>query len=147
MNSLFFEKYWPLAAAIIVGVLWFFSRLRLPADYSGLIAGSIALGGVLAGFLAASQSILLALPPDSVVGRLRRGDQLQPLVRYISTAFYSSLGFAVLCLSYYFIDRTKTGWGFDLERALATTWAATGAFALFTIIRISRLMLKIFKVG
>lgn len=135
------EKYWPFAASAIVGALAYRFELRLPVDEKEFLAAAISLGAVLTGFVATAQAILMALPNDTVMGRIRASGYLEELTQYISHALNGTLLFSIVSLIGFFLrvdpDRLPSYYG--------VIWVVSCTFALTAFYRVTSTLMAIMR--
>jgi hypothetical protein len=140
-----FEKSYPLATGLVSAVAWayFFQRfgLHLPNDEKEFFAAALSMGAVLTGFIATAQAILMALPSDSVMGRLRSTGYIEDLVSYISAALLSGFIFCLLNL----IGFALVGGEPLTKQIYSSLWICFGVYSGLTFLRVSRVMLKIMR--
>ena len=141
MNSLGFEKYYPYIFAICGVVAWYFLGQPFPKDVKEFFGAALGLSGTLVGFLATAQSILMALPSDSVMGALKRSGYIDPLTRYMREAFYSLGVFAILNLGGFFLDLNTQ----PLPLWYRLAWVGLGAIGLITFQRVIEIILRIMR--
>jgi len=135
------ERYWPLIAAAAVGAAWHYFKVPLPADEKEFLAAAISLGAVLTGFVATAQAILMALPSDSVMARIRTSGYLDDLIRYIAHALNGTLLFSLFSLAGFFMLRQ----GARLPQWYSTTWIVVAVFAGAAFYRVTKILLKIMR--
>lgn len=139
------EKYYPSATAFITGVAWYFLTPRfdigLPPDQKEFFAAALSMGAVLTGFIATAQAILMALPSDSVMGRLRTSGYINELVSYLSSALFGGFLFCMVNL---------VGFGLLTSSPLvklifSSLWIFFAAYSGLAFIRVSNIMFRIMK--
>ncbi|MDN2675908.1 hypothetical protein [Janthinobacterium sp. SUN033] len=139
--SLTVEKYYPFFLSAVAGCLWWYFSLLLPVDEKEFLAAALSLGAVLTGFIATAQAILMALPSDSAMGRIRATGYLPHLTNYIGTALYGGMVFCAVDLAGFFLlDNTKR-----LPVWFSVVWAIIGIFAALSFFRVTSIMLKIMR--
>lgn len=139
------EKYHPIALAVATAVAWALLSerfaLTMPKDEKEFLAAALGLGAVLTGFIATAQAILMALPSDSVMGRLRTSGYLEDLVEYIGRALHGGFAFCVLNLigfSILYLDK-------DVKSIYWILWIGLAVYAALAFLRISKIMLRIMR--
>lgn len=135
------ERYWPLAVAAVAGAAWYYFKVPLPADEKEFLAAAISLGAVLTGFVATAQAILMALPSDSVMARIRTSGYLDDLVRYIAHALNGTLLFALFSLAGFFLMLP----GVRLPQWYSTAWIVIAVFAAAAFYRVTKILMKIMR--
>lgn len=143
--NLFYEKWHPIALAVLGGIAWWYFSSRggphLPKDEKEFFAAALSMGAVLTGFVATAQAILMALPSDSVMGRLRTSGYVEELTSYIGAALLSGFLFCVLnLLGFCFLTETV-----NLKLAFSTIWFATAIYSALAFLRVTGIMSKIMR--
>ncbi|TFW01524.1 hypothetical protein E4K72_14195 [Oxalobacteraceae bacterium OM1] len=138
---LFVEKCYPHVAALLAGAAWWHFSPDLPADEKEFLAAALSLGAVLTGFIATAQAILMALPTDSVMGRLRTTGYVNDLILYLSDALQGGMAFSVLNVVGFFLIKP----GQHLPTLFAVLWIFFGVFSICAFVRVSKIMLKIMR--
>lgn len=133
------ERYYPNLAASIAAAAWWYFSLKLPADEKEFLAAALSLGAVLTGFIATAQAILMALPNDSVMARLRTSGYVPDLVRYIGSALFGGVLFCTVCLLGFFLLSSDE----MVKKIYSTLWIFLGVFTLLAFYRITTIMMKI----
>ncbi|XYJ09454.1 hypothetical protein ACSUZJ_18990 [Telluria sp. B2] len=141
-----FEKWHPLVIGLTAGIAWayLFQRFgfHLPADEKEFFAAALSMGAVLTGFIATAQAILMALPSDSVMGRLRSTGYIDDLISYISSALLSGFIFCLLNLIGFALISSAS----VVKQIYSSLWIWFAIYAGLTFLRVSRVMLKIMRV-
>lgn len=135
------EKIWPFLAAALSGAAAHWIGICLPADEKEFLAAALSLGAVLTGFVATAQAILMALPQDSVMTRIRNADYLDVLTSYIAHALNGTMLFSVITLFGFFLRSESV----RLPAYYSTIWVAAGVFAGCAFYRVTKLMLTIMR--
>jgi hypothetical protein len=143
--GLIFEKYHPLAFSILAAVAWgwlsYSVGVNMPRDEKEFLAAALSLGAVLTGFIATAQAILMALPSDSVMGRLRSTGYVNDLVEYIGRALFGGFCFCVISLLGFSILYTSP----TFKQVFWGLWIALGVYSGLTFLRVSTIMLRIMR--
>jgi hypothetical protein len=136
------EKVYPLVIASVgAAVAWWYSFALPPGGEKEFLAAALSLGAVLTGFIATAQAILMALPSDSVMGRIRSSGYLNELVSYISQALVGGLLFCFISLlGFYVLDAEA-----DFKRLFAGTWMWSSLFCGVTFYRVTTIMMRIMR--
>jgi hypothetical protein len=139
------EKIYPLLAALCVGTAWYLlsSRfsLSLPKEEKEFFAAALSMGAVLTGFIATAQAILMALPSDSVMGRLRSSGYINELVSYLAASIATGFLFCILNLvGFGLLEATP-----EYKLYFSTLWFFLAAYAGLAFIRVSRIMFRIMR--
>lgn len=137
-RHLWLERWYPYAAALLAGVLWWRFALVLPVDLKEFLAAAISLGAILTGFIATSQAILASLPTDTVVGRLRASGYIEDLICYLAAALYGCLIFSAFSIVGFFLIGALPRW-------YGAIWAALALFSTLAFHRVSRIFFKILR--
>ena len=123
--KLFFEKIYPYLLGLIASVLW----LRMQGT---------TVSGIFVGFLATSKAILMSMS-SPIIEELKRSGYIEELVSYIGQAIWINLLFCSINVIGYFVS-TQAEW-------YSLIWIFISVCALATFIRVTHIMLKIFKHG
>lgn len=140
------ERAYPYVLGVIVGVIYYYCRSRLPAarNPTDLLAALVNVSAIAVGFLATAQSVLLSIEGRTVMKRLKEQGYDKRLFGYLSTSI--SLGFvlAVVSALALIVD-------FDVparwHQVAVAAWAALVVMSLMTWFRIARLFAKILRSG
>lgn len=144
--SLFFERNYPLIAAIAVAGACFYFNARFPIDGKEFLSAAISVGAIFAGFLATAKAILMALPSDSVMGKLRNSGYIEELIRYLLEALYGSLLFCAVSLMGFFLLHTMTNEPLTISsRLYIDAWFALAIYVGLSFIRIANIMVKVLR--
>jgi len=135
--KLFFERVYPYLLGVIAAVIWFRGGGEFPAGDS-LLSATLTVSGVFVGFLATSKAILMSMS-SPIINELKRSGYIDELVSYIGQAIWVNLLFCSVSVTGYFVD-TQSGW-------YSLVWIGVSICALATFIRVTHIMLKIFKHG
>ncbi len=131
------ERHYPLALALVAGVLWQLFDVRFPTSTETLLASALTLGSILAGFLATAKTILISLAGSSTMASLRRTGFLNYVIEYVASGIWSAFGFSVLSLSGFFFSPPPDWY--------ATVWIVGGVYAGATFVRVTRILLKVLR--
>lgn len=126
--------------AAFVGVVFYFFPVPFPAgdNLKDMFSASIGFGAIVAGFIATAISILMSLPSDSVMGRIKATTYLNDLICLLKHCFLSALGFSLYNLiAFFFLG----AFSFYLQVA----WIFFAVYTFYTLFEVSSLMLKILK--
>ncbi|MFC7433923.1 hypothetical protein ACFQNJ_05300 [Hydrogenophaga bisanensis] len=135
--KLFFEKIYPYLFGLIAAAFWFQAEAVFPTGES-LLSATLTVSGIFVGFLATSKSILISMS-SPIIDQLKRSGYIEELVSYIGQAIWVNLFFCSLSVVGYFVD-THSGW-------YSLIWVGASVCALSAFIRVTHIMLKIFKYG
>lgn len=139
--SLKIERYYPAVVAVLCAFGWYRLDLALPKDGKEFLAAALSVGAVFTGFIATAQAILMALPSDSVMARLRTSGYLGDLVRYISAALAGGIVFCLICLfGFYTMDLEER-----FKLYYSTAWVASGIFCVLGFHRVTRILMDIMR--
>ena len=135
--KLFFEKIYPYLLGLIASVLWLRVRGTFPTGDS-LLSATLTVSGIFVGFLATSKAILMSMS-SPIIEELKRSGYIEELVSYIGQAIWINLLFCSINVIGYFVS-TQAEW-------YSLIWIFISVCALATFIRVTHIMLKIFKHG
>lgn len=138
--SLSLERYYPVALALLIGGLSYKFNAPFPGDEKEFLAAALSLGAVLTGFVATAQAILMALPSDSVMGRLRSTGYIDDLIRYIAEALYAGLIFCTMNVAGFYLLKDKHY--FDI---FSSVWVGAFFYSVLSFMRVTRLMMRIMR--
>jgi len=106
-----------------------------------ILAAAISVGSILAGFTGTSKAILMALPPDGVIARVRSSGYIEDLACYMTDALIASLAVCVFSILGYF------SLGEVAEAYYAPVWLMLGVLAISSFWRVSKIMLSILRIN
>lgn len=135
--KLFFEKVYPYLLGLIASAIWFRLEGTFPTGDS-LLSATLTVSGIFVGFLATSKAILISMS-SPIIDELKRSGYIEELVSYIGQAIWVNLLFCSLNVTGYFVS-TQAGW-------YSLSWIGVSVCALTAFIRVTHIMLKIFKHG
>jgi len=140
MNSLSYERWYPLVVAVATTALWGYFDAPFPKDSKEFLAAALSYAATLTGFLATAKAILMAMPSDSVMGRLKSSGYLEDLVRYLREAIYFCLVFCALNLAGFFFDTSNTPIAYWY---LWVFWGTLSSVLFFRVV--AQIMLRILE--
>lgn len=135
--KLCFEKLYPYLFGLIAVTFWFQTEIRFPAGES-LLSATLTVSGIFVGFLATSKSILISMS-SPIIDQLKGSGYIEELVSYIGQAIWVNLLFCCINVAGYFAD-TSSDW-------YSSIWIGVSVCALTAFIRVTHIMLKVFKYG
>ncbi|WP_434148143.1 hypothetical protein ACR2R6_12915 [Methylocaldum gracile subsp. desertum] len=137
--SLTFERFYPwifAAAGLIIGWLM---PVDIPSENrTDLYSAAISLGSIFAGFLTTTKAILMALPSDGLIGRLKISGYMSDLTSYLGQAVCGCLLFCGLNLIGFF----SIG-GF--QSYFDAAWVGLATFSASAFWRTTSIMLAILR--
>lgn len=133
--KLLFERAYPYLFGLMAGWFWWRYGNGFPKGDS-LLSATLTVSGIFVGFLATSKSILISMS-SPVIDELKRSGYIIDLVSYIGQAIWVNLFYCSLCVIGYFVD-SQAAW-------FAASWIATSVCALATFVRVTHIMLKVFR--
>ena len=133
--KLIFEKYYPYLFGVVAWVLWKQLNLMFPTSDS-ILSSTLTVSGIFVGFLSTSKAILVSMN-SQIINELKSSGYIEELVSYIGQAIWINLLFCSFNVLGYFVDTSKF-W-------FSTTWVGIAICSLATFIRVTHIMLKIFK--
>lgn len=134
-NTLTFERFYPYIFGLLASTFWFELGLSMP-EKDSIYSSTLTVAGILVGFLATSKAILLSME-SRILTDLRESGYILDLVAYIGQAIWVNLTFCVINVSSYF-DFDKSAW-------FGVIWIGIAVCALLSFIRVTHIMLQIFK--
>lgn len=135
--KLYFEKVYPYLFGMIAVAFWCRTEALFPTGDS-LLSATLTVSGIFVGFLATSKSILISMS-SPIIDELKRSGYIEELVSYIGQAIWVNLLFCSISVVGYFVD-TRSEW-------YSLIWIGVSVCALATFIRVTHIMLKVFKYG
>ena len=82
--SLTFERYYPWIFSVAAFLFVWLAEPPMPKSPSDLMAASISLGAIFAGFLATAQAILMAMPESGLLSQMRNSGYRPIFGRYFA---------------------------------------------------------------
>lgn len=133
--KLFFERFYPYLFGIIAGLIWWDTNPAFPAS-NAIISATLSVSGIFVGFLATSKAILISMN-SPIIKELKDSGYIHELVSYIGQAIWINLAFCILDVIGYFSNQSAKWY--------AIVWIGLSITALTAFIRVTHIMLKIFK--
>ncbi|MEW5248652.1 hypothetical protein [Microbulbifer discodermiae] len=130
-----FEKAYPYILAIIAGSLWWIINIGFPSD-NAIISSTLSVSGIFVGFLATSKAILISMN-SPLVCELRKSGYINELVSYIGQAIWFNLIFCTANVVGYFVNRAAEWY--------SIIWISLAVGSLLAFVRVTHIMLKVFK--
>lgn len=137
-----FEIAYPFLFAIVAAILWWKFKPILPPDEKEFLAAGLSIGAILTGFITTAKAILVALPTDSIMGRLRASNYIDDLILYLAHALYSCFIFSIYCLAGFFLLETNKQM---LTKIYGLIWIFLATFSAFAFYRVSNFLFKIIR--
>lgn len=137
-----FEIAYPFLFAIVAAILWWKFKPILPPDEKEFLAAGLSIGAILTGFITTAKAILVALPTDSIMGRLRASNYIDDLILYLTHALYSCFIFSIYCLAGFFLLETNKQM---LTKIYGLIWIFLATFSAFAFYRVSNFLFKIIR--
>lgn len=109
------------------------------SDRSAFLSASLSLGAILTGFTATSQAILMTLPENGLLLRLRVSGYISDLVNCFIAAIIGASAFVILNLAGFFIA--------TLNQKFYYVWLFSLLYCITTLFRLSKLMILILRHG
>jgi hypothetical protein len=134
------EHWYPAALSVGAIVVALYFDFMLPAARAdALLSATISVGAILAGFLGTAKSILMTLPPDGLVAKLRTSGYLEDLARYLAEALAASLLFCLVSVFGFFsLAAAWPGW-------YGAAWIGFAVYGMLTFWRAGRIMLALLR--
>ncbi len=133
--KLVFENTYPYLFGLLAGFIWWESGINFPSS-DAIISSTLSVAGIFVGFLATSKAILISMN-SPLINELKSSGYINELVSYIGQAIWLNLAFCTLDVVGYFADQTAVWYG--------VTWVTLSVASLMAFIRVTHIMLKIFK--
>lgn len=135
--KLIFEKLYPYLFGAIAAAIWWQANGAFPKGES-LLSATLTVSGIFVGFLATSKAILMSMS-SPIINDLKQSGYINELVSYIGEAIWVNLIFCTICVLGYFVY-TDSIW-------YSLLWIGVSVCSLATFVRVTHIMLKIFKHG
>lgn len=133
--SLWFERTYPYILMGVAAFLWYRLQLAFP-DSDSVLSSTLSVSGIFVGFLATSKAILISMS-SPIIERLRTSGYMAVLASYIAQAIWLNLLFCMINVVGYFKNQAEI-W-------FSIAWVALAVGALTAFIRVTHVMLQIFK--
>lgn len=133
--NLWFERTYPYILMGIAACLWYRLQLVFPSSDS-VLSSTLSVAGIFVGFLATSKAILMSMS-SSIIERLRSSGYMAVLASYIAQAIWLNLLFCMINVVGYFKNQA--------ELWFSVAWVALAVGALTSFVRVTHVMLQIFK--
>ncbi|MDO6594680.1 hypothetical protein [Neptuniibacter sp. 1_MG-2023] len=133
--KLLFEKTYPYLFGIIACVLWWQSKSQFPTS-DAIISSTLSVSGIFVGFLATSKAILISMN-SPLINDLKDSGYINELVSYIGQAIWLNLAFCTLDVIGYFSQQSASWY--------SILWVGLSVASLSAFIRVTHIMLQIFK--
>lgn len=130
------ERYYPLACAAVIALLFWWLDLKLPADPGRLLSATVTFGAIASGFVGTSLSILTGLGTP-VMRKIRQSRYVAILREYMGWALASGLVLSCTSIIGLFLCTTSL--------ALTIAWSATLTFCIACLYRLAKVMLLVFS--
>ncbi len=130
-----FEKIYPYLFGVLACAIWWYMDGIFPTE-NAIISSTLTVAGIFVGFLATSKAILISMD-SPLITELRKSGYINELVAYIGHAIWLNLTFCVIGVIGYF--------SFQAAQWYAILWIGFSVSSLAAFIRVTRIMLKIFK--
>ena len=136
------EYFYPFILACIGAFAWWEIAPVFPPDEKEFLAAGLSIGAILTGFITTAKAILIALPSDSIMGRLRQSDYIDDLISYLAQALYSCFFFSIYCLIGFFLLESNKQ---VLTKQYDVIWMFLGIFSAAAFFRVSSFLFKILR--
>ncbi|WP_348700327.1 hypothetical protein [Duganella fentianensis] len=136
------EIAYPFLLAVLAAILWWNFKPVFPPDEKEFLAAGLSIGAILTGFITTAKAILVALPSDSIMGRLRASGYIDDLILYLAQALYSCFIFSIYCLAGFFLLETNKQ---VLTKVYGVIWIFLGTFSAVAFYRVSNFLFKIIR--
>nr|WP_320125957.1 hypothetical protein [uncultured Shewanella sp.] len=134
--SLILEKIFPFILAITAAFVWWSFDCKFPSNSDSLLSATLTVAGIFVGFLATSKAILLSMS-SPIIEHLKTSNYMNDLVSYIGQAIWFNLLLCTFCVMGFFLNNKYDFYGI--------TWIGIAVLALSAFVRVTNIMLKIFK--
>jgi hypothetical protein len=136
------ELTYPWLLAFVAAFLWWRFKPLLPPDEKEFLAAGLSIGAILTGFITTAKAILVALPSDSIMGRLRTSGYIDDLIIYLAQALYSCFIFSIYCIiGFFFLETGKS----VLTKAYGVIWIFLAVLSAVAFYRVSNFLFRIIR--
>lgn len=140
MRNLGVERWLPYGvASAVMGIVWA-TEASIPAESrKDILTAAISIAAIFTGFLATAKAILMSLPHDGVMGRIRKSGYIGPLATYLAEGIFSGVIYCCVALAGYFpLPDVVARW-------FPVLWFGLGVFVLASFYRVTNVMLLILR--
>lgn len=131
------ESSWPYVLGLVVTAIWWWLLgAPFPSPAAGLLSASMTATAVVVGFLATAKAVMLGVASSDVFKRLKEAGFIGSLFRYLFEAVWFGIGFLVLSVFGFFLDRTDVA----MPCFYPPLWVLTGSIVVALYARITRLL-------
>lgn len=134
--NLILEKTSPFLLAGAAAFIWWSFDCKFPPNSDSLLSATLTVAGIFVGFLATSKAILLSIS-SPIIEQLRSSNYMNDLVSYIGQAIWFNLLLCTFCVMGFFLNNKNDLYGI--------AWIGIAVLALTAFVRVTDIMLKIFK--
>lgn len=143
--AMLWERFYPVAGAIIVAIAWYKLSAPFPTTPDGLLGAAATVASVFASFLGVSKAIILTVRNAPVFLKIEELGYKDDLFAYLRRAIYASIFFAVVSIVGFFIDPKVVVLAHHAIKGYELIWVLASAYSLLTYIRISSVLFKMLK--
>jgi len=136
------EILYPILLACLTAGLWWKFKPVFPPDEKEFLAAGLSIGAILTGFITTAKAILVALPSDSIMGRLRASGYIDDLILYLAHALYSCFFFSIYCLAGFFLLEANKQ---VLTKYYGVIWIFLAVFSAAAFYRVSNFLFRIIR--
>jgi len=133
--KLFFEKIYPYLFGILAAIFWIENGCAFPKTDS-ILSSTLSVSGIFVGFLATSKAILMSMN-SPLISELKRSGYIHELVAYIGQSIWLNLLFCTTNVVGYFINQDTI--------YFSTIWITLSVSSIMSFVRVTHIMLNIFK--
>lgn len=133
--KLFFERTYPYLFGILAAIIWIENGCSFPKADS-ILSSTLSVSGILVGFLATSKAILMSMN-SPLISELKKSGYIHELVEYIGHSIWLNLLFCTTNVVGYFINQESI--------YFSTIWIALSVSSIMSFVRVTHIMLNIFK--
>jgi len=137
------ELAYPWVLALVSAALWWQLNPILPPDEKEFLAAGLSIGAILTGFITTAKAILVALPSDSIMGRLRASGYIDDLIIYLAQALYLCFIFSIYCIvGFFFLEGNGKP---VLSKTYGAIWIFLAVLSAVAFYRVSNFLFKIIR--
>jgi hypothetical protein len=137
------ELAYPWLLALLSAAVWWHFKPILPPDEKEFLAAGLSIGAILTGFITTAKAILVALPSDSIMGRLRASGYIDDLITYLAHALYSCFVFSIYCIiGFFFLEGNGKP---VLSKEYGVLWIFLAVLSAVAFYRVSNFLFRIIR--
>lgn len=133
---LFIEKISPFLLGFLAGLAAYLVDIQFP-DGDAILSSTLTVSGIFVGFMATSKAILMSMS-SPIIESLKSSGYMADLINYIGSAIWINLLFCGVSVLGFFLAGQIQPW-------YPVLWVAVSVGALVAFIRVTDIMMKVFR--